>query len=1062
MIFSLIISCANDAQMKDLPVLVDSLLEQYDSEAKNYEVIFVLDSALPEHVAMVEEQIARFPERNARMLAQGQAGVGSARNLGILNAKGDWLIFASSSDFFDQHFLSELAHAIYLYQGVGMFFTRIQSYKPGKVKQHKYYQDLEGSSPKNIIEKDLDDNKIFDLAAINDLHRSARRIAFNRKVCLENNVFFREDVLFGSEKIFHFNYLYALKKLVDAGDPRFHLGFKSVYVKGAVVHTLPPDVRKNLFFTQSGFKSQDLIYAQTGYLVAAYELATECEFDVNFVVDNFTLIAQSVVYALDFSPSLTSYNAGVRNELIAFVNILKRWMELIRDLGATIEFLDAVAKDNFLVRVNAQPYAIFLQAIACNPERCDQVVDFLLTKDPDSAHKNETIPTAKVYQVSNAFKRTIATVANSFLSLFGSKTRKAEIIEVDENLAQNGGRGEVEEKLQHADSYKQINQQLVNSANELAYLYYRKIFYKNKEPYLIIVTNIPNRVLSFLDKLGFNRKNLTRNISYRVCGLNVGRQLLIDLSLLNSKERKALLEFCEKNYRNNSFSHFNHHGLKRWATNFFSTCHVRSKNYIFYRKDSSRKTLPYLENIVALLGKNAGQSTQSEVKLINSYELGYDLDNTKPFELTKEQKAKYVIPHIHTEAELYDPEKDLYSQLKAKATALADKAKYDQQGNDLTDGSQLDGFNLEEKLQAAQAQDELEVNAETPLAGTANEEKQTTASTASNQTAQESASTAANSSETSSDQPAQQTAERQATQAEQASTSTQTQAEATEKSELASAQNQEDTPVSQETAKAQVTVDAQAQEQAQTFVKADGTERAEKTERTESNLNSEVAEDELNDIIDPMIADDTGTVQSGNDELFEELDETANEQSAKSPASETAKVSDEVVTPETINLKDIFAPHRIRGLNPSDYMSDYAPLAIEDLGTDPLDHKLSHSINYYTKFVGLNSLVVPLSEVLDRKNFSTRLLPPRFPLLDIIVVVDTVCTEFNLSSLTSFPNLRLLFTDVTTYKYWYEYIKYYAGTQGEQVDYSLYLHRYDHWRLITRSFVLVGNNQLTN
>ncbi|RIY33960.1 hypothetical protein CJP74_00620 [Psittacicella melopsittaci] len=1010
MIFSIIVSCATGEQTKDLPFLVDSLLAQYDADPKNYEVIFVVDNSIPENIKVVEEQIARFPDKNARILSQGHAGVSAARNLGILNAKGDWLIFATASDFFDQHFVSELAHAIYLYQGIGMFFTRIQSYDPQNPSHHKAYHDLEGSAPKNIIENDLDDNKIFDLSAVNKLQRSARRIAFNRKLCLEQHVFFREDVLFGSEKIFHFTYLYALKKLVDAGDPRFHLGFRSVYVKGAIFHTLPPALRKDIFFTKSGFNSQDLIYAQTGYLVAAYELAQRCEFDVNFIVDNFTVISQSLVYALDFSPSLTTYTEKVRNELIAFMNILKNWMFLIRDVGATIQFLDTVSHDNFLVRVNAQPYALFLQAIACNPERCDQVIDWLLTKNPNDQNANSEVPKQRVYEETSTFKRAIQSVANSFKALFGSKTRHVDVVELsanpDNQTSEQAIERSVGEHLERA-TYSQINKQLVNNATELAYLYYRKLYYKNKEPYLAIVTNIPNRVLNFLDSLGFNRKNLTRNITYRVCGLNVGRQLMLNLSLLNASERKQLFAFCEKNYRNNSFSYLQRKGFKQWATVFFSEYHVRHKNYIFYRSKGERETLPYLQHITSLLGKTAPQANANEVKLVNSYELGYEIEDLASYELTEEQKQTYVLPFVHTEKELYDPNEDLYTQLKEKATALAEKANYDAHGNALATSSKvesLDTFNQDATAAKQEASDNKPEASDIKPEATATKTEETAAPEPTSAPTQETEPT------------------------------TQAQIEAVENELQAQETEEQEEQANLATAEQEQADDSQTP-----------TEESEEVTITPE-------QHQLNQMLE-QLTEDTGTSNLEPENLHENMSPEA------LTSDNTEQVPEANLVPETIALRDIFAPHRIRGLNPGDYSSDYRPLAVEDLGTDPEDHNLTHSINYYTKFVGLNSIIIPLSEVLDRKNFSMRLLPPRFPLMDIIVVVDTLCTEFNLSSLTSFPNLRMLFTDVTTYKYWLDYIKYYAGVKDEQVRYDLYLHRYDHWRLLTRSFVLVRNNK---
>ncbi|MFC6277140.1 glycosyltransferase family A protein [Psittacicella hinzii] len=1051
MIFSLIVTCTGKNLAQDLPQFTEALLNQTeDVKASDYEVIFVADNVSEDDYKIIEQQINKFAPQQARLLSQGAAGANAARNLGILNAKGDWLLFFSASDYCEHHFLSELSHAIYAYKGMGVFFTRIQSYQAqGK---HHQYADLEGTAPKNIIETDLDDNMIFSLADINNMHRSARRMAFHREFCLEKQILFREDVLFGAEKIFHFSYLYALKKAVNDEDARFAFGYRAVYVKGAVVYTLPPAVRKQQFFVQAGFASQDLIYAQTGYLLAAYELAQQCDFDVNFIVDNFSIIAQSLVYALNFSPSLSVYTEQVRNELIAFVNILKYWMLLIRDLGATVQFLDAVAKDNFFVKVNSLPYALFLQAVACNPAKCNQVIDFLTTKNPHLRTNNFAPLVLPKHKATPAFTKVVKNVASAFMSLFGNKTRKAEVVE-DQSAANASLDPNALPQLEAAPStpneskytYSQINNQLVNNASELAYLYYHEVYYQNKEPYLCVVTNVPNRLLALLDQMGFNRKNLTRNISYRICGLTVGRQIMLNLGLLSRAEKKRLFALCAQIHANNSFNYRPTRGLKRTALHFFSNFNLRKHNYIFYRQAEKAQTLEPLQNISKLLGLTSTQASSLPVRLVNAYELGYEVD-VAAYELTPELKAAYQVPFRHTEKDTDIAHLEL-DEIYQKAAALAEKAKYNRQGRDLTNVGKVESMtSMDTAEQELAAEfDKLVAQQQEQGIGVADEEANNPQATSAQNASAQHADTS-NATQVKADEVANSASKTAAAQTSQAVN----EQEAAAQAENAEAAKSADSAEGASNAQAVKAEAAQITAQTTQTVTVGETEEAsvkdaEQADAADDNDGKQVVDAELLDTVDDeeLTADD---VSPAAQKLSENVDDAA---------------QDLDTDPLVIKLKDIFAPHRIRGLTPSDYPHNYSPVVIEQVGTNANDQSLRSGMNYYTKVVGLNAMIIPLSQVLDRRNFCLSLLAPRFPLQDIIVVVDTLATEYNLAALTVFPNLRLVFTDVRMYNLWLEYVKYYAAgatdLEHEQVDYKLYQHRYDHWRLLTRSFVVVKN-----
>lgn len=1070
-IFSLIVTCVGQDLQTNLPRLVESLLAQSEIQSKDFEVIFVTESRAKDELDFIAEQTARFPTNQARMLSQGLAGSNAGRNLAILNAKGDWLLFCSASDYYDPHYLCELAHAIYTYKGIGVFFTNLKVYQ-NKGKKIQHY-DLHNAAPKAIFDKDLDDNVIFALDEINDLQRSARRIAFNRQLILQEKVLFREDVLFGAEKIFHFAYLFALKKHVEQGDSAFKLGYKSVFVKSALMYIQPAAVRKTQFFKENSFKSQDLIYAQTGYLLTAYNLAQENDFDVNFICDNFNIIAQSVVYALDFSPSLTMYNNSVRNELIAFMNILQHWMELIRDLGATVQFLDIVAKEKFFVKVNALPYALFLQAIACNPERCVQVIDFLTTKGPlvgiDSKEVGKHL---SVVPAASGFKAVVKSVAKAFKSLFGGRTRHADVVDNAALLDDPQVSAPAEPSLENNSpqqkiTYSQINKQLVNNASELAYLYYRNIYYNNRTPYLVIITNVPNRILALLESMGISSSKLSRNIVYRVSGLTVGRQILLNLTLLNKKEQKRLLNYCEQVYTNNSFTYYRFSGVKSLAARWFGSHGTAKRNFLAYKRSDKRNYLIQLENISKLLGLNATKSQEQEVKLINSYELGYNF-NAQDFVLSARQKEKYHIPFVQSESGIEQVLNEVQETL-TKAHQLADQARYTASGEDLIAQAQisvsaLGAIKQEESKENAQnssapttvnsevilGADSLAINTDSTDTTFLDESSITVKATYA------SALEANSSNKTAAITPSSQTVAREDNTLDNISSSAHSSGDlnthtiANDNVVLNSLV--EDVSTDVKSAKSYTV----SKEETESISNGEENESANSLESVTANSSIEQeivnAKEEQTAEVE-ILSQITDEVIPLGAELTDDnlLDLEEVEESSSLPSEQAT----------TIALSELFAPHRIRGLNPSDYSNKYQPLAVEDIDLSSKEQVLRHKINYFTKFVGLNSLIVPLSEVLDRKNFSLLLTPPNFPLHDILVVVDTVASEYNLSSLTSFPNLRLVFPDVEVYKLWLDTMKYFAASEEEldkeQVNLKLFQHRYDIWRLLTRSFVLVSN-----
>jgi len=80
----------------------------YDFDKALFEVIVVNDGSTDKTKEVVDKFIKDHPELNVRQISKKNGGVGSARNVGILEASGDYVLFLDSDDYLSTNALSEL------------------------------------------------------------------------------------------------------------------------------------------------------------------------------------------------------------------------------------------------------------------------------------------------------------------------------------------------------------------------------------------------------------------------------------------------------------------------------------------------------------------------------------------------------------------------------------------------------------------------------------------------------------------------------------------------------------------------------------------------------------------------------------------------------------------------------------------------------------------------------------------------------------------------------------------------------------------------------------------
>lgn len=102
---SIIIPVYNVAQY--LPACLDSVLGQYFPD---FEVICVNDGSTDDSLVILEEYAAKHPQ--LKIINQGNAGTASARNHGVVEAKGDYVWFVDSDDWVEKDALQILSQNI--------------------------------------------------------------------------------------------------------------------------------------------------------------------------------------------------------------------------------------------------------------------------------------------------------------------------------------------------------------------------------------------------------------------------------------------------------------------------------------------------------------------------------------------------------------------------------------------------------------------------------------------------------------------------------------------------------------------------------------------------------------------------------------------------------------------------------------------------------------------------------------------------------------------------------------------------------------------------------------
>ena len=169
-----------------LPRCIDSILNQSFTD---FELLLVDDGSTDVSGATC----AAYAERDSRirLFQKGHGGVSSARNVGLANAKGNWISFVDSDDWVEDSFFNDLP----LTDAVD-FVCCPRKFSDGT---------LDVNPPSGIYRGESCNSLLLGNCHTNLIKTCIGRL-FKRSVISENKILFNENLRFGEDRIFVMEY----------------------------------------------------------------------------------------------------------------------------------------------------------------------------------------------------------------------------------------------------------------------------------------------------------------------------------------------------------------------------------------------------------------------------------------------------------------------------------------------------------------------------------------------------------------------------------------------------------------------------------------------------------------------------------------------------------------------------------------------------------------------------------------------------------------------------------------------------------------------------------------
>lgn len=204
-----------------LPRCVDSILSQSFTD---FELILV-DDGSPDNCGKICDEYAQKDSR-VRVFHKPNGGVSSARNLGLDNAKGEWITFIDSDDYIEQGFFSIPKDT--------PEDLLIQNYKVLKNEECKIFEFEKVVIPYSKKQSWINENIVKQICRV-------PWAKFFKNIIIKNNkLSFIEGVKIGEDSLFVYDYLHIAKSVKFLGVANY------VYIDSFSIHKYQHTIDKSI------------------------------------------------------------------------------------------------------------------------------------------------------------------------------------------------------------------------------------------------------------------------------------------------------------------------------------------------------------------------------------------------------------------------------------------------------------------------------------------------------------------------------------------------------------------------------------------------------------------------------------------------------------------------------------------------------------------------------------------------------------------------------------------------------------------------------------------------
>ena len=126
--FSIVIPLYNKEKQ-----IANTIRTVLDQTYQKYEILIINDGCTDGSI----NEVQKFSDKRIRIISQRNAGVSAARNIGIENAKYEWVAFLDADDLWEREFLQEMTIAINDYNNVAIFAGGRSTAREGEILRYQ-------------------------------------------------------------------------------------------------------------------------------------------------------------------------------------------------------------------------------------------------------------------------------------------------------------------------------------------------------------------------------------------------------------------------------------------------------------------------------------------------------------------------------------------------------------------------------------------------------------------------------------------------------------------------------------------------------------------------------------------------------------------------------------------------------------------------------------------------------------------------------------------------------------------------------------------------------------